>query len=115
MMECYDVGLCMFEMIVYNKVVYFFGQILEDISQDIIGQIWQVLVEIDKLLVLVVSDCQYVLCVEVFLVDIVDFDGMNKVWDEWVVEGVILVCVIFEVKFVYVEWKVEIVVMVVVL
>lgn len=25
MLECFDVGLCMFEMMVYNKVVYLFG------------------------------------------------------------------------------------------
>lgn len=50
-----------------------------------------------------------------FLFDINDFVGMNVVWDEWVVVGMMLVCVMVEVKLVDLLWKVEIVVMVVLL
>lgn len=110
MMERYDVGPRMSEMTVYNKVAYLSGQIPEDTSQDITGQTRQVLAEIDKLLALVASDRQHVLRAEIFLADMADFEGMNKAWDEWVVEGATPARATFEAKLAHAEWKVEIIV-----
>jgi enamine deaminase RidA (YjgF/YER057c/UK114 family) len=110
MMERYDVGPRMSEMTVYNKVAYLSGQIPEDTSQDITGQTRQVLAEIDKLLALVASDRQHVLRAEVFLADMADFDGMNKAWDEWVVEGASPARATVEAKLAHADWTVEIVV-----
>ena len=110
MMERYDVGPRMSEMTVYNKVAYLSGQIPEDTSQDITGQTRQVLAEIDKLLALVASDRQHVLRAEVFLADMADFDGMNKAWDEWVVEGATPARATVEAKLAHADWKVVIVV-----
>jgi len=95
MMERYDVGPRMSEMTVYNKVAYLSGQVLA---------------EIDKLLALVASDRQHVLRAEVFLADMADFDGMNKAWDEWVVEGATPARATVEAKLAHADWKVEIVV-----
>jgi len=98
MMERYDVGPRMSEMTVYNKVAY------------LSGQIRQVLAEIDKLLALVASDRQHVLRAEIFLADMADFEGMNKAWDEWVVEGATPARATVEAKLAHAEWKVEIIV-----
>lgn len=50
----------------------------------------------------------------VYLVNMGDYVEMNCVWDEWVVENNVLFCVVIEVRFVDLNWKVEIVVIVVV-
>ena len=39
-----------------------------------------------------------------------DFDGMNKAWDEWVVEGATPARATVEAKLAHADWKVEIVV-----
>ncbi len=110
MLQRYDNGPRMSEMTVHNKVAYLAGQIAEDATQDITGQTRQVLAEIDKLLAQVASDRQHVLRAEIYLADIGDFDGMNKAWDEWVVEGATPARATFEAKLAHPEWKVEIVI-----
>ena len=54
--------------------------------------------------------CDRVLRAEVFLADMADFDGMNKAWDEWVVEGATPARATVEAKLAHADWKVEIVV-----
>lgn len=110
---CYYVGVWFFEIVIYNGIVYLVGQIVEDIMQDICGQMCEVFGYIDCLFVEVNSDKVYLLLVQIYILDFVNFEGMNVEWDVWVVLGNMLLCVIVEVKFVDLVLFVEIVVVVV--
>jgi enamine deaminase RidA (YjgF/YER057c/UK114 family) len=87
MIQRFDVGTRLSEMAIHNGVVYLAGQIPEDPQLGIEGQTQQVLDAIDKLLARAGSDKSKLLMVQIFLVDLQDFEGMNKVWDAWVVPG----------------------------
>lgn len=87
MVQRFDVGARLSEMAIHNGVVYLAGQIPEDPKLDIEGQTRQVLEAIDKLLARAGTDKTKLLMVQIFLVDLKDFEGMNRVWDAWVVPG----------------------------
>jgi len=87
MVQRFDVGARLSEMAVHNGVVYLAGQIPEDPKLDIEGQTLQVLEAIDRLLARAGTDKRKLLMVQIFLVDLKDFEGMNRVWDQWVVPG----------------------------
>lgn len=108
-------GKCFSYVVVYNGVVYVIGQVVVDCSVDVVGQIWQVLVCIDELLVVVGIDRLNILFVQIWLKYCVqDFVVMNVVWDVWIFEDVLLVCVMVEVNMVVENILVEIVCQVVV-
>ena len=87
MIQRFDVGTRLSEMAIHNGVVYLAGQIPEDPNLDIEGQTLQVLQAIDRLLERAGTDKRKLLMVQIFLVDLKDFEGMNRVWDQWVVPG----------------------------
>jgi enamine deaminase RidA (YjgF/YER057c/UK114 family) len=87
MVQRFDVGARLSEMAIHNGVVYLAGQIPEDPKLDIEGQTLQVLEAIDRLLARAGTDKRKLLMVQIFLVDLKDFEGMNGVWDQWVVPG----------------------------
>ena len=87
MVQRFDVGARLSEMAIQNGVVYLAGQIPEDPNLDIEGQKLQVLQAIDRLLERAGTDKRKLLMVQIFLVDLKDFEGMNRVWDNWVVPG----------------------------
>jgi len=81
------VGKRMSEAAIHNGTVYLAGQIAEDASQDIEGQMREVLGHVDRLLGEAGSDNSCILMCQIFLSDLAHFDGMNAVWDEWVAQG----------------------------
>jgi len=81
------VGKRMSEAAIHNGTVYLAGQIAEDASQDIEGQMREVLGHVDRLLGEAGSDKSCILMCQIFLSDLAHFDGMNAVWDEWVAQG----------------------------
>jgi len=81
------VGKRMCEAAIHNGTVYLAGQIAEDASQDIEGQMREVLGHVDRLLGEAGSDKSCILMCQIFLSDLAHFDGMNAVWDEWVAQG----------------------------
>jgi len=87
MVQRFDVGARLSEMAIHNGVVYLAGQIPEDSNLDIEGQTLEVLEAIDRLLARAGTDKSKLLMVQIFLVDLKDFEGMNRVWDQWVVPG----------------------------
>lgn len=106
----FDVGPRMSEMAVCNGVVYLAGQIADDASADIGGQTAQVLAAIDALLERAGSDKTKILRAQIFLADVADFDGMNAVWDRWVVPHHAPPRATVEARLARPEWKIEIVV-----
>ncbi len=110
MFQRIDVGARMSEVAVHNGTVYLAGQIADDASQDIEGQMRQVLAAIDALLSKAGSDKSLILMAQIFLTDLADFDGMNRVWDAWVVPGHTPCRATVQAALAKPDWKVEIVV-----
>jgi enamine deaminase RidA (YjgF/YER057c/UK114 family) len=76
------------EAAVYNGVAYLAGQVAEDtLDQDIEAQTREVLDQIDRILAQVHSDKSRILMCQIFIADLNDFVGMNRVWDAWVSPG----------------------------
>ncbi len=110
MVQRFDVGTRMAEMAVHNGTVYLAGQVADDATQDIQGQTRQVLAAVDALLARVGSDKSKVLMAQIFLVDLVDFDGMNLVWDAWVTAGHTPPRATVQAQLTKPGWKIEMVV-----
>jgi enamine deaminase RidA (YjgF/YER057c/UK114 family) len=72
------------DMAVFNGVAYLAGQVANDLSQDISGQMREVLGMIDVLLTAANSDKSRILMAQIYLADLADYAGMNVVWDAWV-------------------------------
>lgn len=76
------------EAAIHHGVVYLAGQVPETtLDQGIEAQTAEVLLMIERLLAQCGSSKERLLRVQIFLADLADFDGMNKVWDAWVVAG----------------------------
>lgn len=72
------------EVSVYNGVVYLAGVTAPDRSEDIYGQITQILKRIDDLLRLGGSSKAHILFAQIWLKSAADFAAMNEVWEAWV-------------------------------
>ncbi len=110
MIQRIEAGARMSEASIHQGVVYLAGQVAEDASADIEGQTRQVLAAIDTLLAAAGSDKTRILRAQIFLADITDFPGMNRVWDSWVVPGNAPSRATVEARLAKPDWKVEIVV-----
>lgn len=83
----HHVGKRLSETAIYNGTIYLAGQIAEDTTQDIEGQMREVLGHVDRLLGEAGSDKTCILMCQIFISDMIHFAGMNNVWDEWVPQG----------------------------
>lgn len=110
MIQRFDTGPRMSEMVVHNGTIYLAGQIADDAAADITGQTQQVLAAIDALLARAGSDKSRLLRAEIFLVDLADFAAMNAVWQSWVVPGHTPARATVQAALANPQWKVEIVV-----
>lgn len=110
MIQRYDTGPRMSEMVVHNETVYLAGQIADDDSADITGQTRQVLAAVDALLARAGSDKSKILRAQIFLVDFADFGAMNAVWEAWLAPGQAPARATVQAALANPKWKVEIVV-----
>jgi enamine deaminase RidA (YjgF/YER057c/UK114 family) len=78
-----QVGPYLNEAAAYGGVVYLAGLTADDLSQDIRGQTEQTLAHIERVLAQAGSSKSKLLRVEVWLVDMADFDAMNEVYVAW--------------------------------
>ena len=109
MVQRFDVGPRLSEMAIHNGTVYLAGQVPDDTTQDIEGQTRQVLAAIDALLARAGTDKTRLLMVQIFLADLADYDGMNRVWDAWVPAGHTPPRATVQAKLANPAWKIEIV------
>lgn len=110
MIQRFQVGKRLSEMAVYNGIAYLAGQVPEDDTLDMYGQTKQVLAEIDKWLAEAGTDKSRILMAQVFVANMIEFDEMNRAWDEWVAEGNSPPRAAIEAKLANPNWKVEIVI-----
>jgi enamine deaminase RidA (YjgF/YER057c/UK114 family) len=100
----------MSDVVVHNGVAYLAGKVPGDTSADIGGQTADVLKQIDALLAEAGTSKSNLLRAEIFLTDIKDFAGMNKVWDAWVDPKATPARATIEAKLARPEFKIEIMV-----
>lgn len=72
------------DIAIFNDVVYLAGQVANDLSQNIQGQMREILTSINHLLTQANSDKSRILMAQVYLADMSDYAGMNEIWDLWV-------------------------------
>jgi enamine deaminase RidA (YjgF/YER057c/UK114 family) len=96
--------------VIHRGVVYLAGQVADDRSGDIAQQTREVLAKVDALLAQAGTDRSRLLTAQVWLSTMKDFDGMNAIWDAWVVQGSTPTRCCGQVGLADPGWKVEIVV-----
>lgn len=72
---------------VVHQGVAHFVEVADDPSQDVAGQVAQVLAQIEDRLTLIGSDRTRLLQVLIYLADLRNVPILNAQWDEWVPEG----------------------------
>ena len=110
MIERFDTGPRMSEMVGHQGTIYLAGQVADDAGADIRGQTRQVLAAIDALLARAGSDKSRILRAQVYLVDLADFAAMNEVWESWVAPGHAPARATVQAALARPQWKIEIVV-----
>lgn len=110
MIQRIDAGPRMSEASIHGGVAYLAGQVPETDDAGIETQTKEVLDAIDALLAQAGSDKTRILRAQIYLADIADFDGMNRVWDAWVVPGKAPSRATTEAKLARPQWRIEIVV-----
>ncbi|MBN8742606.1 MAG: hypothetical protein BGP24_15955 [Lysobacterales bacterium 69-70] len=110
MIQRYDTGPRMSEMVVHNGTIYLAGQIADDAEADISGQTRQVLDAIDALLARAGSHKSRILRAQIYLADLADFAAMNAVWESWVVPDHTPARATVQAALANPKWKIEIVV-----
>ena len=74
------------EIVVHNVVAYWV-EVAEDPSQDVRGQVAQVLAQIDATLERIGSDRSRLLMIQIYLADLADAPVLNELWDAWTEAG----------------------------
>ena len=110
MVQRFDVDPRLSEMAVHNGVCYLAGQVAADGSQDMSGQVRQVLAQIDGLLARAGTDKSRILMCQIFVVDLAEFPALNAVWEQWVAPGNAPPRATVQARLAKPEWKVEMVV-----
>jgi enamine deaminase RidA (YjgF/YER057c/UK114 family) len=110
MVQRFDVGTRLSEMAVHNGVAYLAGQVPADASQDMTGQVQQVLAAIDALLARAGTDKRKILMCQIFITDLADFPALNAVWEAWVPAGHAPPRATVKAELAKPQWKVEMVV-----
>lgn len=87
MIERIECGKRMSAAVVSGGHVYISGQVADDRTESIEGQARQVLQKIDAILDKAGSSRAKLVMVNVYLPNILDFEAMNRVYDEWVAPG----------------------------
>lgn len=109
-LQRFHVGPRLSEMAVHNGTVYLAGQVPESADKDIRGQAAEVFAAIDALLAEAGTDKSRILMAQVFLTDLADFEGMNAVWDVWVVPGHTPPRATVQARLARPGWRIEVVV-----
>ena len=96
------------EAVVHGNTAYLAGQVPQTLGADIETQTREVLTTIDYALAQCGTDKSKLLTASIFLTDLADYDGMNKVWDEWVPEGCAPARATVQARLANPGWRVEI-------
>lgn len=96
------------DAVIHNGCVYIV-EVPSNLDGDIVAQTQNVLASIDRLLTNAGSSPAHLLQVTIYLRDMVDYDGMNTVWDQWVPDGTAPVRACIQAILAKPEYRVEMV------
>lgn len=77
-------GPRMSEAVIVGDIIFFAGQVPDDLTADITVQTKQVLAKVDRVLAHIGGIKADIVSVQIWLADMKDFADMNAVWDDWV-------------------------------
>ena len=77
----------MSKIVTHGDVIYLCGQVADNGEEPIGPQTENMLAKVDTLLAQAGSGREHILSATLYIRDMKDFAGMNKVWDEWVPNG----------------------------
>jgi len=77
----------MSRIVIHQSTVYLCGQVGLDFKAGIEQQTQEMLDKVDRLLMEAGSSREHMLSATVYIKDMKDFAGMNRVWDAWVPDG----------------------------
>lgn len=103
-----DTNRRMSQIVVYGGTVYLSGQVADDTSADLRGQIRQVFEKLEALLVRAGSGKKNILAANIWLTVMSDFEEMNKAWEDWIPEGAAPARATVEAKLISPHHRIEI-------
>lgn len=81
-------GARMSQVVVHGSTVYTAGQVARNAAGESVAlQTSDILANIDKLLAEAGTDKSKLISANIWLADMGDFQEMNEIWDDWVMEG----------------------------
>ena len=98
------------EIVIHGDTVYLAGQVADDDSLDMAGQVAQVLNNIDRALERAGSARSKMLAVQVFIKNLEDFDTFNQAWTTWLAGSTPPTRATVQANMVNPNWLIEIVV-----
>ena len=108
MIQRFDTGPRMSQLVTHNGVAYLAGQVGE--GDSVAEQTRDCLAQVEALLARAGSSKEQILQTVIWLADMNDFAEMNSVWDAWVPEGHAPVRACGEAKLAAPKYRVEIIV-----
>ena len=96
--------------VVHGGMVFLAGQVADDKTAPIAEQTRQALAKVDDMLARAGTGKSSLLSAQIWLRTMDDFDGMNAVWDAWVVPGKTPARCCGKVEMADPAWRIEIVV-----
>lgn len=103
-----DTNRRMSQAVIHGGTIYLAGQVAEDTSADLPGQMQQVLAKLDALLTRAGSGKGNILAASIWLASMSDFEAMNEAWDAWIPAGAAPARATVEAKLVTPAHRVEI-------
>ena len=94
--------------VVHGGLVWLAGQVADDTSLDVEGQMADILRQIDALLAEAGTDRRHLLQVHIFIQDFADFPGMNRAWDAWIDRNHLPARATVQAKLVDPAWRMEV-------
>ncbi|WP_037586422.1 RidA family protein [Stenoxybacter acetivorans] len=106
--QYHHAGKRLSEAVVANGLVFLAGQVPSNEDAGITEQTENVLAQIDTILAECGSDKAHICEAVIYLPDLGNYDGMNRAWDAWVVEGKTPARACVQAALANPKWKVEI-------
>lgn len=73
--------------VIHNGVAYFSAEVDAKVKMPIQQQMLSLLKNIEKGLASIHSNKERILFATIYLADMKDFNAMNEIWDNWIIEG----------------------------
>lgn len=104
----YQSGARLSEATIAHGLIFLSGQVPENVDADIVAQTENVLAQIDAILTGCGSNKKHICEAVIYLADMADYEGMNRVWDAWVHPGRTPTRACVQATLANPKWKVEI-------